>query len=325
MRPTVLLLALSLTAACLVSRPLAAQAATPIDRGRTLDARFAAEDASPGAGVSHTYVYTRRVRRGATLYVDVWGGFTELNTRLAPRVSISDPDAAADLSGTTRVEEYTDASLTASKTFDRPGTVVITVSSGAGAVGQGYAIRARDLAKRRSDTAGPHFAAGYGAVSLKMTGAGGEAEGEGLGLRVGAGLGGMLSVFAEGQAAEMSPRDPDAQEGAGRYTLYHADLGARLYLLGSGSRLRPYVQGAFGGRRITLAARPIEAQGLTLTPGGGVEIFLRPGFSVEGGARRSFGEITRWRPSGGSWRDIPDEYDLDVATTRLHLQVVVHL
>ena len=39
-----------------------------------------------------------QVRRGTVLHVHVWGDFSELNRRLVPTVSISDPDAAADLS-----------------------------------------------------------------------------------------------------------------------------------------------------------------------------------------------------------------------------------
>ncbi|HEX8271044.1 MAG TPA: hypothetical protein VF615_00250 [Longimicrobiaceae bacterium] len=325
MRPSAPSVMLSAIAALALCPPLAAQTGTPIDRGRAVEARFARGDSASGAGVSHTWEYARPVRRGTVLQVHVWGSVSELNRRLVPTVSISDPDAAADLSGTTRTEEYTDESITASKTFDRPGRVRITVSSGAGAAGRGYTLRVEDSRTRRSSTAGAHFAAGYGATTLKTKNAA-DTRGEGFTLRAGAGVSRALTVFAEGGTAEMSPPGsaPDTAA-AYSYRMAQVELGARLYLLGSWSRLRPFVQGAVGGRWIELSDRPVQAGGMTLTPGGGAELFLRPGLSVEGGVRGSFGEITRWRPSGEKWRKIPDEYDLDARGTRAHLQLVVHL
>lgn len=327
MRPTAVPAMLLAVAACLACPPLAAQQHQgPLDRGRTVDARFARADTASAAGVSHTWEYARRVRRGTTLHVHVWGGFSELNHRLVPRVSISDPDAAADLSRTTRMEEYTDASITASKTFDRSGRVRITVSSGADAMGRGYTLRVEDPSTFRSSTTGGHFAAGYGTTTLATGDAGSETRGEGFSIRAGTGVSRTLTVFVEGATAGMSPAAAGTDTAATgyRYRITHAELGARLYLLGSWSRLRPFVQGAWGVRWIELSDRPIQAKGMTFSPGGGAELFLRPGLSVEGGVRRSFGEVDLWKRTGGEWADIPDGRDLDARATRAHLQLVVH-
>ncbi|MEW5928313.1 MAG: hypothetical protein AB1941_12665 [Gemmatimonadota bacterium] len=327
MRPSAPSVMLSAVAALVLCHPLPAQQHQgPLDRGRTVDVRFARADTASAAGVSHTWEYARRVRRGTTLHVHVWGGLSELNRRLVPAVSISDPDAAADLSRTTRTREYTDASITASKTFDRPGRVLITVSSGADAAGRGYTLRVEDPATRRSSTTGGHFAAGYGTTTLATGDAGRETRGEGFSIRAGTGVSRTLTVFVEGATAGMSPAETGADPAAEAYSyrLTHAELGARLYLLGSWSRLRPFVQGGWGVRWIELSDRPIQAKGMTLSPGGGAELFLRPGLSVEGGVRRSFGEVALWRPTGKKWADIPDGHDLHARATRAHLQLVVH-
>ena len=321
--PSVMLSAIAALALC---HPLAAQQHQgPLDRGRTAEVRFARADGASAAGVSHTWEYARRVRRGTVLHVHVWGDFSELNRRLVPAVSISDPDAAADLSRTTRTEEYTDASITASKTFDRPGRVLITVSSGAEAAGRGYALRVEDPSTFRSSTRGGHFAAGYGTTTLATGDAGSEARGEGFSVRAGAGVSRVLTVFVEGGTAGMSPASAGTDSAvAFSYRLTHAELGARLYLLGSWSRLRPFAQGAWGVRWIELSDRPILAKGMTFSPGGGAELFLRPGLSVEAGVRRSLGAVTLWKRTDGKWQDIPAGRDLNARATRAHLQLVVH-
>lgn len=214
---------------------------------------------------------------------------------------------------------------------DRPGKFVVA-AYGNGSEGNRNEVEFFGLAQRgqtRSRTSGLELSAGYGTVTFEGSQGSGESgnwteKGVGPHARLGLGFG-ALSLFAEGQMSEMAPEEA-ASDGSDDYTLYHADLGSRLYFLGSGSWLRPFVQVAYGIRRVAsqIEAGDAEMEGETLTPGAGVQLFLVPGLSIEGSYRRTSGNFTRFRFVGEEWMDLPENLIVTGPSNRLSAQMVVH-
>jgi hypothetical protein len=233
-----------------------------------------------------------------------------------------------------------DASSTYSFVADEAGEMLVLVSTTTGRATGSYRLCIREIysegfsecgaggGSARSSVSGLQFSAGYGTVSFdarhSSVDGGWKDSGVGPSARVGLGFD-AFTVFAEGQMSQMATDGEEYDEENG-YTLYHGDVGGRLYLLGSGSWLRPYVQVAYGIRRMAAQAdgEDLEMEGTSLTPGAGAQLFLTPGLSIEGSFRRSSGDFTRIREAGGEWIDVPSEQFIQGATTRLAAQVVVH-
>ena len=147
-------------------------------------------------------------------------------------------------------------------------------------------------------------------------------SGTGPAAHIGIAFSEVFALVAEGGMLEMSP-EGDGYTVEDEYVLYQADFGGRLYLLGSGSWLRAYLQGTYGIRRMDLY-EDVEAAGVAITPGAGFQLFVTPSISLEGGVRRSSVEINRARQAGGEWIDIPEDNVVKGPTTRLNLQMAVH-
>ena len=130
--------------------------------------------------------------------------------------------------------------------------------------------------------------------------------GQGQGGRIGMGFGPLL-VYGELQQSEMESEGGDA---ADAYTLTQRELGARLYLLGKGSRIRPFAQYAYGFRRLESVETTVQGEGIATTPGAGVALYLMKRLSIEGSWARTTGDVDRARASSDDdWSDLPEESD----------------
>lgn len=113
---------------------------------------------------------------------------------------------------------------------------------------------------------------------------------------------------------------------SGSYAMAHADIGARYSFLASSSAWRPFIQGAFSGRAVSIdegSAGTLEARGPGFTAGAGLEYFVTPRVALEAGLSYSFGKFNEGRLNGGDWTDFEDEA-FDATSSRFDLGVSWH-
>jgi hypothetical protein len=107
----------------------------------------------------------------------------------------------------------------------------------------------------------------------------------------------------------------------GDYTMGHFDLGVR-YLL-STARFRPYVEGAFSGRAVSIDVfgETLEIRGAGPTVGGGLEYSFGRAAALDVGLAYTFGKYTEGRLGGGSWEDLGNE-SIKGTSARFNIGVV---
>lgn len=147
-------------------------------------------------------------------------------------------------------------------------------------------------------------------------------SGGGLSLHLGYGVNESVSLFARvsGAAIEAEGFAED------QYALAHFDLGARYSFGSTASRLRPFLQGAYSGRAASFdlgSEGTLDVRGSGFTGGGGLEYFVSPTMSIEGGLSFTSGEFNEGRLDGSEWVDL-DDTSFDMTTTRVDLGVTWH-
>lgn len=270
------------------------------------------------------------VRPGMTLSIRlVW--LTNPPTRNIG-VTISDPGSFGS-SEPTMNTTMPDGSVVATKTFNSSGGIALIVSGKGAPAGHRYSITITEGAPAVSTsgpftggatpaapykTTGIELSAGFGPVTFASDIA--TERGTGAAGRIAYNFG-ALAIFGEGQLADMAPDDGTAED---EYQMLHAEGGARLYLLPSRMRLRPYAQAGYGVRRLT-ASNDVQAEGMGPAFGAGAHFFLSENLSLEGAWRQSSGDIDRVRPtSSDEWQDIPPEFVITGKSTRILGMLSVH-
>lgn len=167
-------------------------------------------------------------------------------------------------------------------------------------------------AQQQYKTAGFQLGAALNGTGLQVEDADEAESGGGLSLRLGYGFTPRVSVFAQGTGATMEDGD---------YSLGHFDLGVR-YLF-STARLRPFVQGAVGGRaaQMELGGTDVELGGAALTLGGGLEYAFGRTAGLDVGLDYSFGKFDQARVDGGAWEDMGSE-SFSATSARFNVGVV---
>jgi opacity protein-like surface antigen len=148
----------------------------------------------------------------------------------------------------------------------------------------------------RSKTSGLHLGLYLNGSAMRVEDTDETESGRGLGFHAGYGITPNASLFMRVDAASM--------EDAG-YALAHADLGLRLSLGGSGSALRPFVQGAYSGRAVASENSDVQLRGGAFTGGAGLEYFVSRKVAIEGGLSISLGKFSEAR-NGGDWQELGD-------------------
>lgn len=146
--------------------------------------------------------------------------------------------------------------------------------------------------------------------------------GRGLSLQAGYGFNDNVSVFTRLSAALIESEGfVDDQ-----YALAHFDLGLRYSFAGTGSAIRPFVQGAFSGRGASFDLGDegqLDTRGNGFTGGVGLEYFFSPVLALEGGFSYTVGELNQGRLDGGEWTDL-DDASIDLSSGRLDLGISWH-
>lgn len=138
-------------------------------------------------------------------------------------------------------------------------------------------------------------------------------SGGGAGFRLGYGVSNHLSIFGEGDAANVNYSDGD-----GSYALAHAGLGLRGSFGSTGSALRPYVEGALMGVAAVDGDVTISGAGVQL--GGGLEYFVSPHVALDAGLMAGPGALTK-ATVGGETQDFTRT---NFTSSRFNLGVVFH-
>lgn len=278
----------------------------------------------------HTYVYGGAISSGTT--INVTARWTKKPHDAATlTLVISDPGSDTPAEKTVNYTPADGNGVTASKTFASSGPVQIYVITNAAGFTGDYEVTVIEGAAtsgatmdfdsgERSQTHGFHFAGGWNTTTFKSQFS--TETGQGQGGRIGMGFGPLL-FYGELQQSEMENESGDP---ADAYTLTQRELGARLYLLGKGSRIRPFAQYAYGFRRLSSVETSVEGEGVATTPGAGVAFYPMKRLSIEGAWTRSTGEVDRARASSDDdWSDLPDEFIVRGPSTRITVQMVLHL
>lgn len=182
------------------------------------------------------------------------------------------------------------------------------------------AAAAQPDAPPRSNTSGVSLGIFLNGSALKGEGADEVESGAGLGLHLGYGFHRNASVFARANVAAMEP--PGGGEG---YALAHADLGLRYSFGGPRSAVRPFVQGAVGGRSLAVdlgSEGTLEARGLGFTAGGGLEYFFSRSLALEAGLSLSIGEFSEGRIGNNRWADLDES--VSATTSRFDIGLSWH-
>lgn len=274
----------------------------------------------------HVYVY-EGISAGRTISVTArWTKKTHEAATLT--LVISDPGTEVPAEKTQNYVSADGNSVTATKTFASSGLLQIYVMTNAPGFTSAYEITVTEgtgstvaqYSEERSQTDGFHLAGGWNTTTFKSQFS--TETGQGQGGRIGLGFGPLL-LFGELQQSEMENESGDP---ADAYTMTQRELGARLYLLGKGSRIRPFAQYAYGFRRLESVETAVEGEGLASTPGAGVAFFPLKRLSIEGAWTRATGEIDRARASSDDdWSDLPAEFVIRGPSTRITVQMVLHL
>lgn len=295
---------------------------TPLADGQPHVATFQKSDALyAGSQLAHLYRLAEPVSKGRKLVVQL--KWLDPHPQFQASLSISDPGSITSDVDVTTLE--IEGGNIAEKTFTESGAVTIMVTAPAANAGHRYRIVATEVTptevgETRSITSGLHVAAGWNSMTFASQFS--TEVGTGESFRGGLGLG-WFTVYAERQSAEMLPED-DASDYANGYTLVQTDVGARIHLLRQRNRIRPFGQFAMGLRRLEGNDGVTEAQGVSMAPGAGVEVFLLSRLSLEGSWSRATGDVDKARNDGGEWLDLPAEYVIRGTTTRFAVQGVLH-
>jgi opacity protein-like surface antigen len=146
--------------------------------------------------------------------------------------------------------------------------------------------------------------------------------GRGLSLQAGYGFNQNLSLFTKISAALISSEGfVDDQ-----YALAHFDLGLRYSFGGTGSALRPFLQGAYSGRGASFdlgSEGQLDTRGAGFTGGVGLEYFVSPKLAIEGGFSYTVGELDEGRLDGSEWVDLEDA-SIELNSGRLDLGISWH-
>lgn len=147
-------------------------------------------------------------------------------------------------------------------------------------------------------------------------------SGAGGSVHLGYGVTPNVSLFLRVNGAAIESDDVPS----GSYTMAHVDIGARYSFLGSSTAWRPFVQGAFNGRAVSIdegSAGTLDARGPGFSAGAGLEYFVTPRVAVEAGLSYSFGEFNEGRVDGGEWVDFEEE-SFNATSSRFDLGVSWH-
>lgn len=271
----------------------------------------------------HIWLFSDRVEQGTTLHATArW--ITKPHPSATLIVVMSDPGSSKP-APTHSVVAADGNSVTAYRTSTTAGAVFIYVMTNAPGFTGTYELTVGPRApaavsEERSQTDGFHFAGGWNTTTFKSQFS--TETGQGQGGRIGLGFGPLL-LYGELQQSEMENESGDP---ADAYTLTQRELGARLYLLGKGSRIRPFAQYAYGFRRLESVETPVQGEGIATTPGAGVALYLMKRLSVEGAWTRTTGDVDRARASSDDdWSDLPEEFVIRGPGTRISVQMVLHL
>jgi opacity protein-like surface antigen len=192
----------------------------------------------------------------------------------------------------------------------------------AGTVSTTAAAQLDAPAPPRSKTAGFNLGVFLNGSAVRVDDSDVIESGAGGSVHLGYGFTENVSVFLRVNGAAIESDDVPS----GSYTMAHADIGVRYSFLGSSTAWRPFVQGAFSGRAVSIDegnAGTLDARGPGFTAGAGLEYFVTPRVAVEAGLSYSFGEFNEGRLNGGDWVDFEDEA-FEATSSRFDLGVSWH-
>lgn len=137
----------------------------------------------------------------------------------------------------------------------------------------------------------------------------GSDSGGGVGFSFGYGVSDLVTLFLNLDGASI---DPDVGE---RYSLGHADLGARFTFGAPANKFRPFAQVALtgAGAEQEIGTTTIQLRGGGLTLGGGVLYFLSPAWAIDAGLDLTFGNLTEVEVN-----NISADIDVNARTSRLN-------
>ena len=175
---------------------------------------------------------------------------------------------------------------------------------------------------QRSSVAGFHLGVFLNGSAIQLDGSDVTESGGGGSVHLGYGMNENVSVFLRVNAASIQSDEVPA----GSYTMAHADVGLRYSFLKASQALRPFVQGAFSGRAVSIdlgSEGVLDARGTGLSAAAGVEYFVSPKVAFEAALSYSFGTFTEGRLDGGEWVDFSDEA-FNATSARVDLGVSWH-
>lgn len=318
MKSTTLAAAIVLSSLCLASQSLIAQL-PELSPGITHRGTF--DDANAINAVER-FRYDRDVKRDTRMTVRFEWLSPEPAEPGKVRIAIGDRDRLAADEATAELSRSATGVVTGTMTVTSSGPLHFALVVPRSSLGHEYTIVITEErhAVKRSITSGLHVAGGWNSVEFASQFS--TETGTGASYRFGLGIG-PVTVFAERQTAEMLPEgdNPDPADG---YTLNHTDLGARVHLFRERNRFRPFGQFSVGRRRLVNGYTDTEAEGIAMTPGAGIELFLLTRLSIEGSYTRGKGDVDRARVTDGEWQDLPDANVIKGTSTRLAVQGVFH-
>lgn len=159
------------------------------------------------------------------------------------------------------------------------------------------AIAASPLHAQKSTTRGWSLGVALQGTSLTVED-GDASSGGGLGLHAGYGFNRRVTGFVHVDGAEIDV--PTGAAVSGKWTLAHAELGARFHLSNSLRRVRPFLETSIGARAVTVedaesggtSAGKVKFNGGAFTLGGGVATYLKPTLSLDVGLKFTGGKFT---------------------------------
>lgn len=179
-----------------------------------------------------------------------------------------------------------------------------------------------DEPEARSSTRGFNLGLSLSSAAAVVEDADEADSGGGLSLHAGYGFNDNVSVFTRLSAAAIQSEGFEDDQ----YALAHFDLGLRYSFAGPGSALRPFVQGAYSGRGMSMdlgSEGQLDMRGNGFTGGVGLEYFVSPRLAIEGSFSYTAGELNEGRLDGSEWVDLEDA-SMDLGSGRLDLGISWH-
>jgi hypothetical protein len=185
------------------------------------------------------------------------------------------------------------------------------------------ASSAAPLAAQKSTTRGLNLGFHLQAASLSVQDQDHEGGG-GAGFRIGYGVNRIITLYFEADGISVDSENADAFQG--KWTLAHADVGARFHFANTLRSWVPYLEVAVGGRAAKVkdvlsngqTVGDIDFNGGSFSFGGGIYVYFKQTLALDVGLKFSDGEFNEVDIGAISVNNL----DIDATSTRFKIGIV---